>query len=287
MKSLYSVENIRDICNRYNFSLSKKYGQNFLLDPNIVSKISKAIDISKEDVVIEIGVGFGVLTREISKSAKKVFAIDIDKRLEPILEETLDGCDNVYVIISDILKLDIKKLLDDIQYDRLIFIGNLPYYITTPIIFNIIEYDLDVSSLVFMMQKEVGERILSSQGSKEYGIISPILNYYYDVEEITHVSNSVFYPRPKVDSIVLGFTSKDRVLSSEEEIIFKKVVKGSFANRRKTIVNSLSSYLSVDKEYLRDVLLGLDIDPGRRGETLSLDDFLSLTKEVSKGFERK
>ncbi len=287
MKSLYSVEYIKLICKRFNFSLSKRYGQNFLLDPNAVSKIAEASEATKEDLVIEVGPGFGVLTRELASRAKEVIACDIDKRLERILEETLSTLGNTQVIIEDILKLNVDQLVGDRGFKDFILVGNLPYYITTPIIFQMLEYETRVKKAVFMMQKEVGDRILASHGTKNYGIISPILNYYYDVEKVTNVSSNVFYPRPKVDSVVLSFKPRQRELNIEEEEMFKKLVKGSFANRRKTIINSLSSSLDFDKEYIKETLLRVGIDPKRRGETLSIDEFLSLTKEVSRSIERQ
>ena len=238
---LYSAQIINEIKDRHNFKLSKSLGQNFLTDKNIIDEIIESSGISSNDLVIEIGPGIGVLTKEALEAAGRVIAIEIDQRLIPILEETLSEYDNFEVINADILKTDLKAIIEANKgYDAVRIIGNLPYYITTPIIMKILEDGVPADSITIMMQKEVADRIKAPVGSKNAGAITAAVQFYCNVTQIASVPKEVFIPRPKIDSVVLRLD----VLSSpavevKDKSIFFECIKKGFGQRRKTILNSL------------------------------------------------
>ena len=277
MIEIYKKSEFNRLQQETGFNFSKALGQNFLTDRNIIEKIVDGAGIDESDVVIEIGAGAGALTSFLSARAKKVYAVEIDSNVIPLLERVTEGLGNVEIINQDFLKYDFDNLSENYK-----IIGNLPYYITTPIIAGILEKEKKYTpkNMAFMMQKEVAERLLSLPGKKTYGAISVLVQYYCDVALITEVSKEVFIPKPKVDSAVLLFTPKN--LSNYDENVSKymfKIVKSGFCMRRKTLRNSLKS-LGVREDILLKAMEIAGIDPIQRAETLSVDDYYSLAKNI-------
>jgi 16S rRNA (adenine1518-N6/adenine1519-N6)-dimethyltransferase len=242
--------------------------------------------IGENDLVIEIGPGVGVLTSPCAEIAKKVIAIEIDKHLIPILKDTLKEFDNVEVINVDFLKFDLVELLEKEKpngYDNVRIIGNLPYYITTPIIMKILEEKVKCNSVTIMVQKEVAARMCAKAGKKEYGAITVAVNYYSTVEQIVQVPKTAFYPSPNVDSSVIRFDiRKTRIVEPEDEEVFFKVIKASFGQRRKTLLNSISTIENLSKVEALEALNAVEIDPMRRGETLTIFEFSDLSNAIAK-----
>lgn len=281
---LYASSTIRDIKERYGFKLSKSLGQNFLTDKNIIDKIIDASDITEEDLVIEIGPGIGVLTAEAAQRAKKVVAVEIDRNLIPILQETLAEFSNVEIINQDVLKTDLNQIIESAGCRRARIIGNLPYYITTPIIMGILEGHVRADSITIMMQKEVAERIKSRPGTKAYGALSVAVQYYCTVDSVAVVPKEVFVPVPKVDSAVLRLDiRREMPVALTDEEMFFRCIKAGFGQRRKTLSNSLMGIGGVTREDVKAALAACDIDEKRRAETLSLDEFADLANYFSKG----
>lgn len=288
MMKLYAPSTIREIKDKYGFRLSKSLGQNFLTDKNIIDKIIEATEISEEDLVIEIGPGIGVLTAEAAQRAKKVAAIEIDRNLIPILEDTLRGFGNVEIINQDVLKTDLNGLIEEAQCCRTRIIGNLPYYITTPIIMGLLESHVKADSITIMMQKEVADRIKAEPGSKAYGALSAAVQYYCTVSTVAAVPKEVFFPAPKVDSAVLRLDIREEKpveLFSEE--LFFKCIRAGFGQRRKTLLNSISQLNDFTKEEIREALESAGIDEKRRAETLSLKEFAALANSLYKREKRE
>ena len=283
MNKLATVSSTKTIVDKYGFRLTKSLGQNFLVDNNILESIIDSADLTGDDVVFEIGTGVGTLTRELSRHAKKVIAIEIDKKLIPILKETLSGCDNVTIIHQDLLKTDIEDLVDQYGEGRPIkIVANLPYYITTPIIMKFLESYIKVDSFVLMVQKEVADRIAAKPSTKDYGSLTVAIQYYADSSIMSTVPRSAFFPPPNVDSAVIKLSSRaERPVDVVDEKLFFKVIRGSFSKRRKTILNSLSTYEDFNKETVSKALKSAGIDPIRRGETLTIDEFALLTNSVA------
>lgn len=280
---LYAPSTIKIIKEKYGFRLSKSLGQNFLTDKNIIDKIIDASDITSDDLVIEIGPGIGVLTAEAAEKAKKVIAIEIDKNLIPILNDTLAEYDNVEIINDDVLKVDLNQIIKQANCKKVRIIGNLPYYITTPIIMGILEKGIHADSITIMMQKEVAERIKASPGGKTYGALSVAVQYYCTVENVAIVPKEVFVPVPKVDSAVLRLNiRKDKPVSLLDERMFFKCIKAGFGQRRKTLQNSLMTLGDISKEQVKASLESVGIDGIRRAETLSLEEFAKMANEFSK-----
>lgn len=279
---LYSPSTIRDIKEQHNFKLSKSLGQNFLTDKNIIDKIVDESFIGEKDLVIEIGPGIGVITREAALKARKVVAVEIDKNLIPILEKTLGDLDNVQVVNQDILKTDLNKLIDEIkeedkEIEKVKIIGNLPYYITTPIIMKILEDGVCADSITVMMQKEVADRIKAQPGTKARGALSVAVQYYCQVEKVTDVPKEVFVPVPKVDSTVLRLDIRDeKPVELKDDKLFFRAVKSGFGQRRKTLLNSLSANSGFDKAQVKEILEAAEIDAVRRAETLTIDEFAKI-----------
>ena len=277
------VNRIRD---RYDLKPSKSLGQNFITDGNIVSKIVDGAGITEEDLVIEIGPGIGVLTSVLAERAAFVAAVELDKRLIPVLEETLMEYSNVRVINADILKTDLHQLVRTCREEGLFtgkvrVIGNLPYYITTPIIMKLLEEQVPADSITVMMQKEVADRIRSAPGSRTYGAISVAVQYYCRVEKVTDVPKEAFIPRPKVASTVLNLEPLEEKIEVADEKMFLRCVKAGFAQRRKTLLNSLSAGGGMDKDRVRKILEAAGIDPGRRAETLTVEEFGRIANGIS------
>ena len=280
---LYAPSTIKDIKERYGFKLSKSLGQNVLTDKNIIDRIIESAEIGPDDLVIEIGPGIGVITREAAETARKVIAVEIDKNLIPILKETLSDVDNVEIVNQDILKTDVNQLIASLgdSISGVKIIGNLPYYITTPIIMKLLEDGVKAKSITVMMQKEVADRIKAFPGSKAYGALSVAVQYYCTVEAVVNVPKEVFVPQPKVDSTVLRLNIREeapvKLLNRE---IFFRCVKAGFGQRRKTLLNSLMGIEGITKEGVKAALEAAGIDPSRRAETLDLEEFAKLSNEV-------
>ena len=280
---LYAPSTIREIKDKYGFRLSKSLGQNFLTDKNIIDEIIESAQIGPEDLVMEIGPGMGVITMEAAEKAKKVIAVEIDKNLIPILKETLKDYDNVEIINKDILKTDVNGLIDGCKekFAGVKILGNLPYYITTPIIMKLLEDGVKADSITIMMQKEVADRIKALPGTKAYGALSVAVQYYCTAEAVVNVPKEVFMPQPKVDSTVLRLCiRKEKPVILEDRDMFFRCVKAGFGQRRKTLLNSLMGIDNITKDIVRDALEKAEIDPSRRAETLNLEEFAKLSNEV-------
>ncbi|MGP1567314.1 MAG: 16S rRNA (adenine(1518)-N(6)/adenine(1519)-N(6))-dimethyltransferase RsmA [Peptoanaerobacter stomatis] len=278
---LSSAKTTKNIIQKYGFKLTKSLGQNFLINENILNEIIEAADITKDDVVLEIGTGIGTLTSKLCERAKRVVAVEIDKNLLPILNETLSAYQNIDIINKDILKTDINEELKSLGINQKVkVVANLPYYITTPIIMKILEEKVNVSVMVLMLQKEVANRINAQHSTKDYGSLSIAVQYYCDTQIICKVPKNSFIPEPNVDSLVIKLTvNEKRKVEIEDEDLFFKLVRGSFAKRRKTILNSLTGYEDLtDKEKLEKLFEISQIDSKRRGETLTIQEFAKLTQ---------
>ncbi len=283
---------IREISQKHGFRRSDSLGQNFLVDKNIIDKIVESADIDEDSFVIEIGPGMGALTESLIEISGKVVAIEIDSHIIPLLEENLGKTDKLEIINQDVLKADLSEIIarerrrwkvEGRTIGKVAVLGNLPYYITTPIIMGILEKEVEMDTMVIMMQKEVAERIVAKPGSKTYGALSVACQFYCETSYVTTVPRTVFAPQPKVDSAVLRLDRR-KVLPWDVEgrELFFKVVRAGFNQRRKTILNSVSTIEEIDKVGLSDILEGLGIDPRRRAETLSIEDFAKLTKEIGR-----
>ena len=272
---------------KYGVRPSKSLGQNFIRDMSVIERIVDGAGIEPDDMVIEIGPGLGVLTSALASRAAFVTAVEIDGRLIPVLEETLKDYGNVRVINRDILKTDIGQLVEESRSEGLFsgkvhIVGNLPYYITTPIIMKLLEDNVPADSITVMMQKEVADRIRSAPGSRTYGAISAAVQYYCRVSKITDVPKEAFVPRPKVESTVLRLEPlKDEKPQVKDENMYLRCVKAGFAQRRKTLLNSLSSAGGIDKETVKMKLEAAGIDPGRRAETLTVEEFARMADSFS------
>ena len=273
---------IKRIASKYGFVFKKGLGQNFLSSQDVLEEIAIAAEID-DSGVIEIGPGFGVLTNELAKRAKKVLALEIDERLIPILADTLGEYDNVKVINQDVLKTDVKKLIEEeFGGEKVSVAANLPYYITTPIITGLIEGQLPLKNLVVMVQKEVADRITAEPGSKNYGAISVLCQYYTKAELITVVGANEFVPPPKVDSAVVKMAFRDEpAVSVKDEKMFFRTVKAAFSQRRKTLLNCLVANFPHNKEEISEIMTSIGIEPARRGETLSLEEFAKLSEALA------
>ena len=274
-----------EVLNKYHFVFQKKYGQNFLIDPHVLDKIVQAAGITKEDMVLEIGPGIGTLTQYLCENAREVAAIEIDKTLIPILEDTLAPYDNVTVINEDILKVDINKLVEEKNGGRPVkVVANLPYYITTPIIMGLFEAHVPVENITVMVQKEVAERMQAGPGSKDYGALSLAVQFYADAYIAANVPPNCFMPRPNVGSAVIRLTlHKDRPVSVQEEELMFRLIRASFNQRRKTLVNGLnnSPEISFSKEIIMRSVERLGLGGNVRGEALTLVQFANLADIIA------
>ncbi len=285
MASLGNPKNTIEVLNKYKFIFQKKFGQNFLIDTHVLDKIIQAAEITKEDFVLEIGPGIGTLTQYLCENAREVVAVEIDKMLIPILEDTLSEYDNVTVINQDILKLDLNTLVQERNQGRPIkVVANLPYYITTPIIMDLFERHLPLINVTVMVQKEVADRMQAAPGGKDYGALSLAVQYYAKPYIAANVPPNCFMPRPNVGSAVirLSLHEKSPVEVSDEKLLFK-MIRASFNQRRKTLVNGLnnSSELTFSKEAIQKALETLGISENIRGEALSLKQFAALANELT------
>lgn len=285
-KDIATPTRTKALLNQYGFNFKKSLGQNFLIDVNVIHNIIEASDIDAQTGVIEIGPGMGSLTEQLAKNAKKVVAFEIDQRLMPVLEDTMGPYDNVTVVNEDILKADIAHYVAEHFSDcnKIMVVANLPYYITTPILLNLMQQSLPIDGYVVMMQKEVGERLNAQVGTKAYGSLSIVAQYYTETSKVLTVPKAVFLPPPNVDSIVVKLMKRDTpIVTVDDEDKFFKMTKAAFGQRRKTINNNYQSLFvngKANKQMILDWLEASDIDPRRRGETLSIKEFAHLYNEL-------
>ena len=270
----------KEIINKYSFAFQKKFGQNFLIDSNVLESIIRGAEITKDDFVLEIGPGIGTMTQYLCEAARQVVAVEIDKMLIPILEDTLSEYDNVEVINQDVLKVDIKSLAEEKNNGKPIkVVANLPYYITTPIIMGLFESGVPIDSITIMVQKEVADRMQTGPGSKDYGALSLAVQYYATAKVILNVSATCFMPRPNVDSAVIKLTRhKEPTVNVADEKLMFKIIRASFNQRRKTLVNGLknSPELSFSKEQIDKAIEKIGKPETIRGEALTLEEFAEL-----------
>lgn len=269
-----------DIIKKYDFSFQKRFGQNFLIDDHVLNKIISAADVNENDFVIEIGPGIGTMTQYLAEAAWRVCSIEIDKELIPILKDTLKDYDNTEIINADVMKCDLKELIEEKSEGHDVkVVANLPYYITTPIIMYLLENHIPVKSITVMVQKEVAERMQCGPGSKDYGALSLAVQYYADAYIAANVPPNCFIPRPKVGSAVIRLSvyEKPQVEVKDEKLMFK-LIRGAFNQRRKTLVNAVANYeeLQYSKEQISGALKELNISETIRGEALSLSEFAAL-----------
>lgn len=283
--TLGNPQNTIEILKKYQFSFQKKFGQNFLIDTHVLDKIIRAADIGKDDMVLEIGPGIGTMTQYLAEAAGKVIAVEIDRNLIPILEDTLGSYENVRIINEDVLKLDLRKLVQDENGGKPVkVVANLPYYITTPIIMGLFEGDVPVSSITVMVQKEVAERMKSGPGNKDYGALSLAVQYYADTYLVANVPPNCFMPRPKVGSAVIRFTRHERPpVEAEDEKLMFDIIRAAFNQRRKTLANGLnnSDRLDFSKETIVNAIERLGKGTGVRGEALTLKEFADLSNYLA------
>ena len=281
MAELGNPSNTIEVVKKYGFRFQKRYGQNFLIDSHILEKIIEAAEITKEDMVLEIGPGIGTMTQYLAEHAREVVAVEIDKTLIPILEDTLSAYDNVTVINEDILKVDMEALAREKNGNRPIkVVANLPYYITTPIIMGLFESHTPLASITIMVQKEVADRMQAGPGTKDYGALSLAVQYYAKPEIMMNVSPGCFIPKPNVGSAVIRLTRYEQnpVQVKDEDFLFS-LIRAAFGQRRKTLVNSLTnaSFLSVSKEEILRALSEMGVSETVRGEALTLEEFAKLS----------
>ena len=284
--TLGNPQNTIEILQKYNFTFQKKFGQNFLIDTHVLDKIIRAAEITKEDMVLEIGPGIGTMTQYLAEAAGKVVAVEIDKNLIPILSDTLSAYENVTIINEDVLKLDIQKLANEENQGRPIkVVANLPYYITTPIIMGLFENHVPVESITVMVQKAVADRMQTGPGNKDYGALSLAVQYYAEPYIVANVPPNCFMPRPKVGSAVIRLTCHEQppVEVKDERLMFD-IIRASFNQRRKTLANGLnnSDKLSFSKEEITEAIESLGKGSSVRGEALTLEEFAELSNSLWK-----
>ena len=279
--TLGNPQNTIAVLQKYNFSFQKKFGQNFLIDTHVLDKIIRSAEITKEDMVVEIGPGIGTMTQYLACAAGKVAAIEIDKALIPILEDTLEGYENVQVINGDVLKVDIAKLAEEENGGRPIkVVANLPYYITTPIIMGLFENHVPLKSITVMVQKEEADRMQVGPGTKDYGALSLAVQYYAKPYIVANVPPNCFMPRPKVGSAVIRLERYDEPpVQVEDEKLMFRIIRASFNQRRKTLANGLknSPELQFSKEEIEKAIEGIGKSVSVRGEALTLEEFAALS----------
>jgi 16S rRNA (adenine1518-N6/adenine1519-N6)-dimethyltransferase len=279
-----SLSQIRDLMCRYEFFPRKKWGQNFLIDGNILNKIVSSCDLNQDNYVIEIGPGLGALTMKLAKTSRGVLAIEIDRDLQVMLQEVLAGYNNVRLLFANILEVNLEEelikafALPTVQPYQVC--ANIPYNITTPIIFYLLEKCSHLQSATLMMQKEVAQRIMASPGGKDYGLLTLTTSYYASSELLMNVSRNCFYPRPEVDSAVLRITPRREKIKVNDELVFKNLLRASFQKRRKTILNIYTEFSGQDKNQIQGLLQQWGISPQARPENLSLDDFVLLANNL-------
>lgn len=284
MADLGNPKNTIEVLNKYRLVFQKKFGQNFLIDTHVLDKIIRAAEITKEDLVLEIGPGIGTLTQYLCENAREVIAVEIDRQLIPVLQDTLSAYDNVTVLNEDILKVDLKTLVNERNGGKPVkVVANLPYYITTPIIMELFEKHIPLSSVTVMVQKEVADRMQAKPGSKDYGALSLAVQYYAEPYIAANVPPNCFMPRPNVGSAVINLRLHEKPIIEvrNEELLFK-LIRASFNQRRKTLVNGLHNFsgLSYSKEQIISALQAERLDENIRGEALTLSQFAGLSNRL-------
>jgi len=284
INQLTSPSQIKSIMKKHNVRFSKSLGQNFIINDFIIDEIVRRGDISDADSILEIGPGIGVLTQALAETAHQVVAVELDNKLIPILHQTLEDYENVEIIHNDILKIDVGQMIKEKMEKPTKVVANLPYYITTPIIMKLIEEVSGIKEIIVMVQKEVAERMVSGPGTKDYGSLSVAVQYYCDAMIILDVPRDDFMPAPNVDSAVIRLIVRDKpAVEVLDQEFFFKIIKGAFALRRKTLINSLSkSAIGIDKELLKRILEEMNIDLRIRGERLDINDFADLANRIYK-----
>ncbi len=272
----YSPKEMQNNMKKNEFVLKKKFGQNFIVDENIIDSIVNKSEIDKETMVVEIGPGAGSLTYKLGLKAKNVLCYEVDTSVEGLLKNNIKNLDNVEIIFEDFLKVNLNKDLEKYEYEKLYVVANLPYYITTPIIVKLIEESF-VDKIVVMVQKEVGDRFKAKPGSKDYGSLSIYLNLYYDVKKLLDVSKHIFIPKPRVDSIVVAFERKTENYDLKNKDIFFKLVRDSFKQKRKTIKNNLKEY---NLEIIETVLIKYGYNLSVRAEQLPIEIFVDIANNL-------
>lgn len=278
-KTIATTARTREILNTYNLRAKKNFGQNFLVDASVTGRMASTL--RDDGVVIEVGPGIGSLTEELAKRAKHVRSYEIDERLIPVLEDTLKDYDNVETVLQDILETDINKELQPLvdKYKHIEFAANLPYYITTPVLFKLFESSIPFEKIVVMIQKEVADRFSAKPGTKEYGALSVESQYLYDVKKLFNVPRTSFNPAPNVDSAVISFTKHEKNKTVDNEKLFFELVKACFKQRRKTLYNNLREYFD-SKEKAELLLLKANIPLETRAEMLDLNQYIELYKAL-------
>lgn len=277
--NLIAPGKMKSLLKKHDFHFKKSLGQNFLTDCNILANIVQAADVEPDDLVLEVGPGAGVLTRYLAEKAKKVVAVELDRTLLPVLTESLADFSNIEILHGDVMQLDLRHIMREGSWK---VVANLPYYITTPIIFSFLEKRLPLKSLTVMVQKEVAERMVALPGGKDYGNLSVVVQYYSKPRIVFNVPKTVFLPQPDVDSAVINLALySEPVVKLRNEKDFFRVVKAAFSQRRKTLRNCLKNGLNLDKEKLERLFQLSGIDGTRRGETLSLTDFAGLANQLT------
>ena len=281
MKRLSDIGTIKDILSRHGFTFSKALGQNFLINPSVCPRMASCSGAGKGVGVIEIGPGIGVLTNELCQLADKVVAVELDKRLLPVLDETLAEHDNIKVVNADVLELDLNQLIkDEFEGLEVVVCANLPYYITSPVIMKLLEDRLPITAVTVMVQKEAAQRICAKVGSRMSGAVTVSVNYYAKPQLLFGVSAGSFMPAPKVDSAVIRLDILKQPPVQADEKLFFAVVKAAFSQRRKVIANSLSAGLGRSKEEITSVLGAAGVSPTARAEKLSLEDFAAIANAI-------
>lgn len=282
MDRLWDMGEIKRIMESSGFTFSKALGQNFLINPSVCPRMAELSGADENTGVIEVGPGIGVLTNELCKVAKKVVAIELDERLPEILAKTLADHDNVKVISGDVMKIDLHKLIEDeFQGMDVVVCANLPYYITSPVIMKLLEEKLPIKALTVMVQKEAADRLCAQMGTRECGAVTAAVRYYSEPKLLFKVSAGSFMPAPKVDSAVIRMdVDKKPALEIKDEKLFFRVVRGAFSQRRKTVANSLSSMLSVDKQTVNSAIVKAGVNPQARPEAMTLEEFAALSNAL-------
>lgn len=283
--NLLSPARVKGLLAAHGLRPKKRLGQNFLIDRNVLRKIIEAAELDERSAVLEIGPGLGTVTLDAARTADKVVAVEADRDLIPVLEETLKGCENVEIVSADFLRLDLHEFLTSrFGEKRCTVIANLPYYITSPLITKLIDVKHHVNRMALMVQREVADRLLAGPGTKDYGSLTVLVQYHCEVRAVARVSRTVFYPSPDVDSTVVCLDVRPSpAVNVPDEALFFRIVRASFGQRRKTLLRSLSGSVDLNwtREFAETVLATAHIDPARRGETLSLEEFAQIARVAS------
>lgn len=284
MPCLTDLSTIQALCEKHQFALSKGFGQNFIINPGVCPKLAESAGVSAECGVLEIGPGIGVLTKELARRAKKVVAVEVDERLPPILAETLAGLGNVKIVLADVLKLDLKALLEqEFPSMRVVVCANLPYYITSPIVMALLEQRLPIENITVLVQKEAAERISARPGTREAGAISCAVAYYAQPKVLFHVQPGSFYPAPKVVSSVIRLDLRAApAVQVPDESAYFALVRAAFGQRRKTAANAIANGLRLPKEQVNKAIAAAGFDARVRPEKLTLEDFAAIAAELAR-----